>query len=159
MFRRLNHFHLRLFIIYFYLLFVIYLFFYPSFLFTRVLRKLIKKQLHKVIPGYSAPPTTATTPSTYSPRTNGGAGGGGGLAGDAFWAKNTGPSSSPQKGGGGGSGGILSKVLDVVVGPDIEPYGFILGSLEEGDERHLKQLNTTLPNDKTIPGFVLFPFC
>ena len=73
------------------------------------------------------------------------------VKGDAFWAKNTSAAQQKQN-----SGGLLSKVLDVVVGPDVEHYGFIIASLEESDERHVKQLTKALPKDNTLPRYIVY---
>jgi len=69
--------------------------------------------------------------------------------GDAVWTKDTNPTPTGALPQAKKSEGILSKVLDVVVGPDVENYGFILASLELSDERHIKQLNKAMPKTGT----------
>mgnify|MGYP006983385984 CR=1 FL=1 len=49
--------------------------------------------------------------------------------------------------------GMANEMADLLIGPDVPPYGFLLASLDEGDKKYLNQLRqvaNVTPNPKAI---------
>src|SRR5687768_12008054 len=49
--------------------------------------------------------------------------------------------------------GLFEELADIVIGPDIEPFGFLLASLDETDKKYLHQLRSVAavtPNKRAV---------